>query len=60
MCPGVVETEIFTVNDFVRGKGLQEKVDDAVKLQPEHIADGIWFMIDQPPNVNVIVTNRLI
>lgn len=53
MCPGVVQTEIFTVNHFVKGRGLQEAIDNCVKLEPKDIAEGIWFMIDQPPDVNV-------
>lgn len=58
MCPGAVETEIFTVNRFVRGPGLQHEVDSAIKLKPQHIADGVWFMIDQPDDVHVKKNNK--
>lgn len=53
VCPGIVQTEIFTVNDFVKGKGLQQAVDEAPKLSPADIAGACWFMIDQPTEVNV-------
>lgn len=53
MCPGVVDTHIFTVNEFNKGEGMDKAVDESPKLKPEDIAEGVWFMIDQPCTVNV-------
>lgn len=53
MCPGVVDTELFRTNDFDKFEGMQKVVETVPKLRPNNIADGIWYMIDQPPNVDV-------
>lgn len=53
MCPGIVQTELFAANEFSKGKAAQKTLDEAIKLTPADIAAGCWFMIDQPPEVNV-------
>lgn len=53
MCPGVVDTHIFTINDFNKGEGMDVAVKESPKLHPDDIARGVWYMIDQPCSVNV-------
>lgn len=53
MCPGVVKTELFSTHDYAKDEKMQEVIDKYVKLEPSNIGDGVWFMIDQPKEVNV-------
>lgn len=54
MCPGIVDQTGLS-DKLLEDPEIKKLYDELPKLKPDDVARAVWYMIDQPCTVNVII-----